>query len=65
MPFDTPPIMKVRPLEESYLLLDYLFYHTISYVTVSFNLFLFLSLYDNTTIDHMVDCCVTVYFFLI
>ena len=43
IPLDIPPMMTECLLEESYLLPDDLFFHVISYITVSFTLFLFLT----------------------
>ena len=60
MPLDIPPMMKEFPLEESYILPDYLFCQTISYVMVSLPYFyLFPCLIDHT-IAHMIYCCVLV-----
>ena len=59
-PLLIPPMIKVCPLEESYLLLDDLFCQPISYVTVSLTLFFFPCIIEHTS-QHMTDCCVLVY----
>ena len=60
IPLIIPPIMKVYPLEESYLLPDGLFCHPISYLRVSSTLLLFFPCILEHTSRHMTYCCVLV-----